>query len=121
MSEELVHAVIIALISGTFGSGFMSLVIFFNSAERPEKGKYRQAREDALRTCARPDHVSGGTLHKAGLIMEFKGIVKVYGDLIIKYKRSYKSVPSNLKDQVKKYLASQGFNTDGNYVGGGDS
>lgn len=42
-------------------------------------------------------------------------------ELIIKHKRTYKSVPSNLKDQVKKYLASQGFNTDGNYVGGGDS
>ena len=53
--------------------------------------------------------------------MEFKGIVKVYGDLIIKHKRTYKSVPSTLKDQVKKYLASQGFDTDGNYVGGGDS
>lgn len=53
--------------------------------------------------------------------MEFAGIVKVYGDLIIKCKRTYKSVPSNLKTQIKDYLASQGFDTDGNYVGGGDS
>ena len=53
--------------------------------------------------------------------MEFAGIVKVYGDLIIKSRRTYKSVPSNLKTQIKNYLASKGFDTNGNYVGGGNS
>lgn len=38
MSEELVHAVIIALISGTFGSGFMSLVIFLIQRNDQKKG-----------------------------------------------------------------------------------
>lgn len=49
--------------------------------------------------------------------MKITGLAKVYGDLIIKKKRTYDEVPARLKDQVKAYLESKGYNTDGEYVG----
>lgn len=50
--------------------------------------------------------------------MTISGIAKVYGDLIIKKKRTYASCPKALKPQIEAYLESKGYDTNGNYTGG---
>lgn len=43
-------------------------------------------------------------------------MVKVYYKLIVDRRRSFDSIPENLKDDVKKTLTDNGYNIDGTPV-----